>query len=94
MTTLPLITASASLLAAASVLAGHGGNVDVGQRLDIAQAQQTCHSSYDPCVPVTSDVDCANGNGDGPAYTGPVRVIGPDVYNLDDNGNGVGCEAV
>ncbi|HEX2362633.1 MAG TPA: excalibur calcium-binding domain-containing protein [Jiangellaceae bacterium] len=28
----------------------------------------------------------------GPAYTGRVRVIGPDEYDLDRDGDGVGCE--
>ncbi len=45
-----------------------------------------------PCVPIASDVDCEGGSGNGPAYTGRVRVIGPDEYGLDDNGDGVGCE--
>ncbi|WP_067859073.1 hypothetical protein [Nocardia shimofusensis] len=52
---------------------------------------QACHPSYDPCLPITSDVDCENGSGDGPVYTGPVRVIGPDDYGLDRDGNGIGC---
>ncbi|MGW5384315.1 hypothetical protein [Nocardia sp. NPDC003963] len=52
-----------------------------------------CHPSYDPCVPITSDVDCAGGSGNGPAYTGRVRVIGPDEYDLDRDGNGIGCES-
>lgn len=52
-----------------------------------------CHPSYDPCVPYASDVDCAGGSGDGPAYTGPVRVIGPDEYDLDRDGDGYGCES-
>jgi hypothetical protein len=52
-----------------------------------------CHPSYDPCVPIASDVDCEGGSGDGPVYTGTVRVIGPDEYGLDDDGDGVGCEA-
>lgn len=51
-----------------------------------------CHPSYDPCVPIASDVDCLGGSGNGPAYTGPVRVIGPDVYDLDRDGDGYGCE--
>nr|WP_169813212.1 hypothetical protein [Nocardia jejuensis] len=51
-----------------------------------------CHPSYDPCVPITGDVDCAGGGGNGPVFTGPVRVIGPDVYDLDRDGNGLGCE--
>ncbi|WP_280218905.1 hypothetical protein [Nocardia neocaledoniensis] len=51
-----------------------------------------CHASYDPCVPITSDVDCEGGSGNGPAYTGRVRVIGPDDYGLDDDNDGIGCE--
>ncbi len=52
-----------------------------------------CHSSYSPCVPIASDVDCAGGSGNGPAYvSGPISVIGPDVYGLDRDGDGVACE--
>lgn len=51
-----------------------------------------CHPSYDPCVPIAGDVDCAGGGGNGPVYTGRVRVIGPDEYGLDDDNDGVGCE--
>ncbi|ONI75072.1 hypothetical protein ALI144C_40630 [Actinosynnema sp. ALI-1.44] len=52
-----------------------------------------CDPNYDPCVPIASDVDCAGGSGNGPAYVkGPVRVIGRDIYKLDNNGDGVGCE--
>lgn len=52
-----------------------------------------CDPNYTPCVPVASDVDCAGGTGDGPAYVqGPVRVIGSDIYGLDRDGNGIGCE--
>jgi hypothetical protein len=51
-----------------------------------------CHPSYDPCVPNASDVDCEGGSGNGPIYTGTVRVIGPDDYDLDRDGDGVGCE--
>ncbi len=59
-----------------------------------AAAQQGCHASYEgACVPVASDVDCAGGSGNGPAYVrGPVRVVGPDVYDLDRDGDGVACE--
>jgi len=53
-----------------------------------------CHPSYTgACVPYASDVDCAGGSGDGPAYVqGPVYVVGPDVYDLDRDGDGVACE--
>lgn len=54
----------------------------------------TCDPNYDPCVPIASDVDCAGGSGNGPAYVqGPVRVIGVDIYGLDRDGNSVGCES-
>ena len=53
-----------------------------------------CDPNYDlVCVPVASDVDCAGGNGNGPAYVrGPVRVIGRDIYKLDRDGDGYACE--
>lgn len=58
-----------------------------------APAPTACDPNYDPCVPIASDVDCAGGSGNGPAYvSGPVRVIGRDVYGLDSNGDGYGCE--
>jgi hypothetical protein len=56
-------------------------------------ASDACDPNYDPCVPVASDVDCASGAGNGPAYVeGPVQVIGKDIYGLDRDDNGVGCE--
>jgi hypothetical protein len=58
------------------------------------QAPQ-CDPNYSgACVPIASDVDCAGGNGNGPAYVqGPVRVVGTDIYGLDANGDGIGCES-
>lgn len=42
---------------------------------------------------MASDVDCAAGNGNGPAYVqGPVRVVGSDIYGLDRDKDGEGCE--
>lgn len=61
-----------------------------------AVAESACHPAYGPCVPVASDVDCAGGSGDGPAYVaGPVTVleIGVDPYGLDADDDGVGCES-
>ncbi|MGY0233189.1 G5 domain-containing protein [Longispora urticae] len=54
----------------------------------------TCDPNYSgPCVPIASDVDCAGGKGNGPAYVrGPVYVIGTDIYDLDGDDDGVGCE--
>jgi hypothetical protein len=66
-----------------------------GGGLRVAQNQpERCHPSYEgKCVPVASDVDCAGGEGNGPAYIeGPVRVVGPDVYRLDTDGDGIACE--
>ncbi len=59
-----------------------------------AAAQQGCHASYEGAyVPMAHDVDCADGSGNGPTYVqGPVYVVGPGVYNLDRDGNSVGCE--
>jgi hypothetical protein len=54
-----------------------------------------CHPSYvGACVPVgVKDVDCAGGSGDGPYYVkGPIRVVGPDVYKLDADKDGLACE--
>jgi hypothetical protein len=52
-----------------------------------------CDSHYYGCVPIASDVDCAGGSGNGPAYvSGPVHVKTFDIYGLDRDGDGVGCE--
>jgi endonuclease YncB( thermonuclease family) len=62
-----------------------------------APAAGGCHPSYSgACVPAgVSDVDCAGGSGDGPAYVSTKRfsVVGPDVYRLDSDGDGVACES-
>ncbi len=52
-----------------------------------------CTPGYDPCLPPASDYDCAGGSGNGPKYTGPVRVTGSDPYDLDSDGDGYGCES-
>jgi len=54
----------------------------------------TCHPSYTgACLdPNASDYDCAGGPGDGPLYTGFVRVVGYDEYGLDADNDGYGCE--
>ncbi|MFC0508132.1 G5 domain-containing protein [Micromonospora costi] len=55
--------------------------------------QSTCDPNYSGCVPIASDVDCAGGSGNGPAYvSGPVRVIGSDIYDLDRDGDGYACD--
>lgn len=42
--------------------------------------------------PDSPDYDCAGGSGDGPDYTGEVRVVGDDHFDLDRDGDGVACE--
>jgi hypothetical protein len=53
-----------------------------------------CDPNYSgACVPIASDVDCAGGKGNGPAYVrGPVQVVGKDIYGLDADHDGIGCE--
>ncbi len=55
---------------------------------------RVCDPNYSGgCVPIASDVDCAGGKGNGPAYVqGPVQVVGRDIYGLDADHDGVGCE--
>ena len=67
-----------------------------GQLLFATQtdAQESCDPNYEgACVPIASDVDCAGGSGNGPEYVdGPVTVVGNDIYDLDRDGDGIGCE--
>lgn len=58
-----------------------------------SHAGSDCDPNYSgACVPIASDVDCAGGSGNGPAYVqGPVYVVGKDIYGLDRDGDGVGC---
>ena len=53
-----------------------------------------CNPNYTPCVPNDAvDVDCQGGSGNGPSYVkGPVTVTGEDVYGLDADKDGIGCE--
>lgn len=55
----------------------------------------SCDPSYpDVCLdPAVEDYDCAGGSGNGPGYVeGPIRVLPPDPFDLDREGDGVGCE--
>lgn len=53
-----------------------------------------CDPNYSgACLdPSSSDYDCGNGEGNGPDYTGPVRVVGSDPHGLDRDGDGSACE--
>jgi len=58
--------------------------------------EQDCDPSYpDVCLdPAVEDYDCAGGTGNGPEYVeGPIRVLPPDPFDLDREGDGVGCES-
>jgi hypothetical protein len=42
-------------------------------------------SSYaGQCLPIVNDLDCSD-------IVGSVRVVGPDVFRLDADRNGIGC---
>lgn len=66
----------------------------VGTYVKPVAPKPSCDPNYSgACVPTASDVDCAGGSGNGPAYvSGPVFVTGRDIYDLDRDGDGVGCE--
>ena len=54
-----------------------------------------CHPSYrGACLRQNSgDYDCASGSGNGPNYvSGPISVVGYDEFDLDRDGDGLGCE--
>ena len=58
-----------------------------------AAASRNCTPGYSPCLPPAVDYDCRGNGGNGPKYVdGPVRVKGSDPYDLDRDGNGVGCQ--
>ena len=65
-----------------------------GPHVSLEQSS-ACDPNYSgACVPIASDVDCASGSGNGPEYVdGPVTVDGDDIYELDRDGNGTGCES-
>ena len=54
-----------------------------------------CDPNYEgACLkPDSPDYDCEGGSGNGPDYTGPVRVVGDDHYDLDRDGDGIACDA-
>jgi len=58
-----------------------------------AAKAQSCNPNYSGCLdPNASDYDCEGGSGNGPYYTGTVKVIGYDEYGLDADGDGYGCD--
>ena len=85
-----------SRLGAAVLLVALAGGAEAQDAVEPedASAGASCDPNYSgKCVPIASDVDCAGGNGNGPAYVqGPVRVIGVDIYKLDRDGDGIACD--
>jgi len=56
-------------------------------------AASSCHPGYSGCLKQNAgDYDCAGGSGNGPNYTGKVRVYGSDPFGLDGDNDGWGCE--
>jgi hypothetical protein len=60
----------------------------------VGSSKSSCDPNYEgACLdPTSPDYDCAGGSGNGPDYTGPVRVVGDDHFGLDADGDGEGCE--
>ena len=87
------VVVRAVLVAVAISAVGVGYNANVAAGAPQEQSS-SCDSNYSgACVPIDSDVDCAGGSGNGPSYvSGPVTVVGKDIYKLDNDGNGTGCE--
>lgn len=57
------------------------------------ERSSNCNANYaGACLDKPGDYDCAGGSGNGPNYTGVVRVVGIDVYDLDRDNDGIGCE--
>lgn len=58
-----------------------------------ASSGNNCHPSYSGCLDANAkDYDCKGGSGDGPLYVeGPVQILGSDPFELDGNGDGIGC---
>ncbi len=83
-----------AITCAMGLLFAPGANAEPGVAPIPRQPSSSCDPNYSgACVPIASDVDCAGGSGNGPAYVeGPVIVIGRDIYGLDRDGNGIGCE--
>jgi hypothetical protein len=84
---------------AATYAASHTVSKDPNAASDDAAAPSDEHGDCDPnyegaCLdPAASDYDCEGGSGDGPEYTGTVTVVGDDHFDLDRDGDGVGCHS-
>lgn len=88
------ITLTGGVQTAKKLIRSQVTKAPVTQVVRVGTKQESqCDPNYSGCVPIASDVDCAGGSGNGPAYVyGPVRVIGSDIYDLDRDGDGIGCD--
>jgi hypothetical protein len=88
---LPLV--ALAFVLAALVVAFESGGEDTAPASSSSAAE--CEPSYpDDCLdPNAIDYDCEGGGGNGPRYVaGPVAVEGNDPFDLDRDGDGVGCD--
>ena len=62
--------------------------------IDDVTGGSSCNTNYSGiCLPLDEDVDCLPGDGDGPWFLEKtVLVQGIDEFELDDDGDGLGCE--
>lgn len=86
-----LITITATAAAVAFAVAANAAGGPAGSA---GSQARKCHPSYKlKCLkPNAYDYDCIGGRGNGPLYTGLVKVVGPDVFRLDADHDGWGCE--
>ncbi len=84
----------AILIAAVAVAAPIASSAVAKEPTASAAAKKKCHPNYKGrCLKRNaSDYDCAGGSGNGPYYTGRVRVVGADPFDLDRDGDGIGCD--
>jgi endonuclease YncB( thermonuclease family) len=75
---------------AGSAGASVGGAVATPQPVAGAGSSAQCHPSYDPCLPIVDDLDCAEVRA---LNAAPVTVKGPDDYMLDPEEDLLGCES-
>jgi hypothetical protein len=81
------------VLVCIAILAGVGATSAGGATSTALKSK--CHPSYKgACLKVgVGDYDCGGGSGNGPNYVWKtVRVVGPDVFRLDADHDGWGCE--
>ncbi len=82
-----------SLCAVVMVLTtGYYRRVPIKFIQDLTYAPITCHPFYSGCLNIFAlDYDCIGSGGNGPQYTGRVRVLRYDIFRLDDDGDGWAC---